>query len=353
MLRPGGRFAVSDVIADPDMDEADTRGHGRVDRMHRGCAHRGRVPLRADERRVRATIEIRETHRVHEHAVRRDHPRPQADELTTRIGPVAELTPAVVGAQLVAVSFFLLAPYIAFEAAHALLVEHHAETTLLGIRPLDRNAVYLPLAGAGEAPPRRTARLSRHRRRGTTEPHLLLSGRRGSRRAARQHPVRHLVARPGHCARHPRARDHRRAPRLARRIMPMHDLRDGNAAVTPPVHQVLAEENKRLVRRLVQEAVGRRNLDALDEIAAGEFARLAKRWGAAVSERVPGFRDGDRRSDRRGRQGRRPLQMLGHASGRMARLDADRAPLRARRRDLHLRGDRTASSCRRSGWRTT
>ena len=98
---------------------------------------------------------------------------------------MAELTPAVVGAQLVAVSFFPLAPYIAFEAAHALLVEHHAETTLLGIRPLDRNAVYLPLAGAGEAPPRRTARLSRHRRRGTTEPHLLLSGRRGSRRAAR------------------------------------------------------------------------------------------------------------------------------------------------------------------------
>jgi divalent metal cation (Fe/Co/Zn/Cd) transporter len=35
--------------------------------------------------------------------------------------------------QLVAVSFFLLAPYIAFEASHALLVEHHAETTLLGI----------------------------------------------------------------------------------------------------------------------------------------------------------------------------------------------------------------------------
>lgn len=35
--------------------------------------------------------------------------------------------------QLVAVSFFLLAPYIAIEAAQTLLVEHHAETTLLGI----------------------------------------------------------------------------------------------------------------------------------------------------------------------------------------------------------------------------
>ena len=35
--------------------------------------------------------------------------------------------------QLVAISFFLLAPYIAFEATRALLVEHHAETTVLGI----------------------------------------------------------------------------------------------------------------------------------------------------------------------------------------------------------------------------
>jgi divalent metal cation (Fe/Co/Zn/Cd) transporter len=35
--------------------------------------------------------------------------------------------------QLVALSFFLLAPYIAFEASRALLTEHHAETTWLGI----------------------------------------------------------------------------------------------------------------------------------------------------------------------------------------------------------------------------
>lgn len=35
--------------------------------------------------------------------------------------------------RLVAISFFLLAPYIAFEATRALLVEHHAETTWLGI----------------------------------------------------------------------------------------------------------------------------------------------------------------------------------------------------------------------------
>jgi divalent metal cation (Fe/Co/Zn/Cd) transporter len=35
--------------------------------------------------------------------------------------------------QLVALSFFLLAPYIAFVATRALLIEHRAETTLLGI----------------------------------------------------------------------------------------------------------------------------------------------------------------------------------------------------------------------------
>ena len=35
--------------------------------------------------------------------------------------------------QLVVISFFVLAPYIAFEATRALLVEHHAETTVLGI----------------------------------------------------------------------------------------------------------------------------------------------------------------------------------------------------------------------------
>ena len=35
--------------------------------------------------------------------------------------------------RLVALSFFLLAPYIAFEATHALVVEHHAETTWLGV----------------------------------------------------------------------------------------------------------------------------------------------------------------------------------------------------------------------------
>jgi SAM-dependent methyltransferase len=67
VLRAGGRFAVSDVIADPDMDDAT-----RAD-MHQwtGCVA-GALTRDEFEQALRgaglADIEIRETHRVHEHA---------------------------------------------------------------------------------------------------------------------------------------------------------------------------------------------------------------------------------------------------------------------------------------------
>ena len=51
VLRPGGRFAVTDIVADPEMDEA-TRGDLRaVDRLHRRGPHQGGVPPRACRRR--------------------------------------------------------------------------------------------------------------------------------------------------------------------------------------------------------------------------------------------------------------------------------------------------------------
>jgi arsenite methyltransferase len=67
VLRPGGRFAVSDVIADPSMDETT-----RADM----AAWTGCVAGALTEQEFRSAlkdagfeeIEIRETHRVHEHA---------------------------------------------------------------------------------------------------------------------------------------------------------------------------------------------------------------------------------------------------------------------------------------------
>jgi arsenite methyltransferase len=67
VLRPGGRFAVSDVIADPDMDEA-TRADMAA---YTGCIAGA---LTEDEFRAALSaaglidVEIRETHRVHDKA---------------------------------------------------------------------------------------------------------------------------------------------------------------------------------------------------------------------------------------------------------------------------------------------
>jgi arsenite methyltransferase len=67
VLRPGGRFAVSDVIADPDMDAAT-----RADMAQwTGCIAGA---LTADDFRAALVdagledVEVRPTHRVHEHA---------------------------------------------------------------------------------------------------------------------------------------------------------------------------------------------------------------------------------------------------------------------------------------------
>jgi arsenite methyltransferase len=67
VLKPGGRFAVSDVIADPDIDEAT---------KHEMAAWTGCISGALTDSEFRAAlagaglreIEIRETHRVHEHA---------------------------------------------------------------------------------------------------------------------------------------------------------------------------------------------------------------------------------------------------------------------------------------------
>jgi arsenite methyltransferase len=67
VLRPGGRFAVSDVIADADMDEAT-----RADMQQwTGCIAGALTRAQFEDALAAAGfegIEIRETHRVHEHA---------------------------------------------------------------------------------------------------------------------------------------------------------------------------------------------------------------------------------------------------------------------------------------------
>ncbi len=67
VLRPGGRFAVSDVIADADMDEA-TRADMAA---WTGCVA-GALTREEFERSLAdaglVDVEIHETHRVHEHA---------------------------------------------------------------------------------------------------------------------------------------------------------------------------------------------------------------------------------------------------------------------------------------------
>jgi arsenite methyltransferase len=67
VLRPGGRFAVTDIVADPEMD-AETR---RDMQQWTGCIA-GALTDAEYRRGLEAAgferIEIRETHRVHEHA---------------------------------------------------------------------------------------------------------------------------------------------------------------------------------------------------------------------------------------------------------------------------------------------
>lgn len=49
------------------------------------------------------------------------------------------------------------------------------------------------------------------------------------------------------------------------------------------------EENKRLVRRLIEEAVREHDLEVLGQIATGPFAEVAERWVAPFRGAFPDF----------------------------------------------------------------
>lgn len=126
--------------------------------------------------------------------------------------------------QLVALSFFLLAPYIAFEASRALIVEHHAETTWLGIGLSIGTLCVCPWLGRAKLRLGEQLGSPGHRRIRTAEPHLLLPRNRCACRTASQHTPRDLVARSPGRARHGRPRHRRGSPRMARPVMRLHDL---------------------------------------------------------------------------------------------------------------------------------
>src|SRR5262249_7389393 len=54
-------------------------------------------------------------------------------------------------------------------------------------------------------------------------------------------------------------------------------------------YDMASDENKRLVRRLV-EAVNQRDLEALDELAGGGIAEAARRWVIPFPSSFPDFR---------------------------------------------------------------
>jgi len=112
--------------------------------------------------------------------------------------------------KLVAVTFFLLAPYIAYDAVTTLAGRDHARTSWLGIASL----IVMPALGVAKR--RLGARLDSAATAGGgyPEPAVRLPGRRGTGRAAGQHPARLVVARPG------RRAGYRRPGRTGRRRSP-------------------------------------------------------------------------------------------------------------------------------------
>jgi ubiquinone/menaquinone biosynthesis C-methylase UbiE len=67
VLRPGGRFAVSDVIADPDVDAATRADAGNWSGCVAGALTAAEFEQALGEAGL-TDVEITETHRVHEHA---------------------------------------------------------------------------------------------------------------------------------------------------------------------------------------------------------------------------------------------------------------------------------------------
>jgi hypothetical protein len=119
--------------------------------------------------------------------------------------------------KLVAIQFFLLAPYVAFEAVHKLWAAEEPSTSWLGIALVTSSLVGMPALGIAK---RRLAnRLGSvaTRGEGTQESPLRLSSCGRSRWSPRERTPRALVARPARGPRRRRCRGQGRGAELARR----------------------------------------------------------------------------------------------------------------------------------------
>jgi hypothetical protein len=94
---------------------------------------------------------------------------------------------------------------------------------------------------------------------------------------------------------------------------------------------MVTEANKTVVRRLVAEVLNGGHLEVIDELYAPELVPAARRWIAPFRASFPDVRMDIVELIAEGDKGCRPLHLLGHPPGGMARTGSDWAPLRARR----------------------
>ncbi|MGP0036285.1 MAG: hypothetical protein ACLP4R_17185 [Solirubrobacteraceae bacterium] len=124
--------------------------------------------------------------------------------------------------RLVAISFLLLAPYIAQDAIRTLIAGEHPHTSWLGIGLSISSIIVMPQLATAKHRIGRRLGSGATTGEGHPEPPLRLPRRRSPSKPRAQRRVRPLVGRPRRRARHRRPRHQRRQSNLARRGLLRH-----------------------------------------------------------------------------------------------------------------------------------